>query len=328
MRYIINKSTNPYFNLALDEYAMKNIDVNEDYFILWQNEPSIIIGRNQNAKEQINQDFVDENGIKVARRISGGGAVYHDLGNLNFTFIINTEDGVAINFKKYVEPIIKALESIGLRTYASGRNDILIDGRKISGNAQRYANGRLMHHGTLLFDVDMAQMVKALHVRVDKFNSKSTKSVRARVANIHDYLPPDMTIYDFWDLLHNYLSNNGKDTEIIISEQQRQEIEYEAKHRFETWEWIYGVTPIYNFQNEKRFTGGNVEVFIQVKHGYIDQIKFHGDFLGVDDVFDIEQALVSHRYERDDVEKVLNIFTISDYFGIISVEELLSVIFE
>lgn len=327
MRYIINESTNPYFNLALDEYALKNIDVNEDYFILWRNEPSIIIGRNQNAREQVNEPFIKDHNIKVARRISGGGAVYHDLGNLNFTFIINTEEGVAVNFKKYVEPIILALKSMGIDAYASGRNDIMIDGQKISGNAQRYVNGRLMHHGTLLFDVNMEDMANALQVKENKFESKATKSIRARVTNTRPYLQTNMAIEDFWNLLHNYLSNNGEDAEIVLSVSQVQEIQ-ELMVRFASWEWIYGTTPPFNFKNEKRFIGGSVEVYIQVAFGYIENIRFQGDFLGVTDVNEVETALQLIRYEVSDVERVLCTYKLSDYFGMIGVEELLSVIFE
>ena len=184
MKYLLNPSTNPFYNLALDEYAMKHIEVDEDFFFLWQNEPSVIIGKNQNTLEEINQQFIEENNIHVARRVSGGGAVYHDFGNLNFTFIINVDDPGQVNYKKYVQPIIDALKVMGVTAEASGRNDILIDGLKISGNAQRLANGKLMHHGTLIYDVNIEDMVAALNVSGDKIISKGAKSVRSRVTTI------------------------------------------------------------------------------------------------------------------------------------------------
>ena len=277
MRYLKNPSTNPYFNLALDEYAMKHIDCDEDFFFLWQNEPSVIIGKNQNTAEEINQKFIDEKGIKVARRVSGGGAVYHDIGNLNFTFVINVDDPGKVNYKKFVQPVIDALASMGVKAEASGRNDILVDGLKISGNAQRMANGKLMHHGTLMFDVDVETLVEALNVDPDKITSKGVKSVRSRVTNIKEHLPEGTTLQQFWDALQFYLSNEGKDEEIILTDDDVAKIEYEAVNRFGTWDWIYGASPEFNLKNSKRFPGGRIEVLMHVTDGRIDSVRFIGD---------------------------------------------------
>ena len=328
MRYLINKSTNPYFNLALDEYAMKHIDVEDDFFFLWQNEPSVIIGKNQNAVEEVNQKYIDENNVKVARRVSGGGAVYHDLGNLNFTFVINVDDPGKVDYKKYVQPIIDALASMGIKAEASGRNDILIDGLKISGNAQRVTNGKLMHHGTLLFDVKLEDMVQALNVAPDKYISKGVKSVRSRVTNIKEHLPEDTDIYDFWEALQYYLSNNGQDAEIVLSDEEIAHIEYEALNRFSTWDWVYGASPEFDMSNEKRFAGGKLEIKLTVENGHIDNIRFLGDYLGVTDVIDIEKRLVNTRYTRSDVEAVLSTFDLKLYFGSITQEEILSLMFD
>lgn len=328
MRYLINKSTNPYFNLALDEYAMKHIDVDDDFFFLWRNEPAVIIGKNQNAVEEVNQKYIDENGVKVARRVSGGGAVYHDLGNLNFTFVINVDDPGKVDYKKYVQPIIDALASMGIKAEASGRNDILIDGLKISGNAQRVTNGKLMHHGTLLFDVNLEHMVQALNVAPDKYISKGVKSVRSRVTNIKEHLPEDTDIFDFWDALQYYLSNNGQDAEIVLSDEEIATIEYEALNRFSTWDWVYGESPEFDMSNEQRFAGGKLETKLTVENGHIDNIRFLGDYLGVNDVIDIEQRLVNTRYTRRDVDAVLSTFDLKLYFGSITKEEILSLMFD
>ena len=327
MRYIINKSTDPYFNLALDEYAMKHIDVGEDYFFLWQNEPAIIIGKNQNTLAEINEAYVEKHQIKVARRVSGGGAVYHDFGNLNFTIITNIEDVSKVDFKKYVQPIIDALQSMGIKAEAAGRNDILINGLKISGNAQRQANGRLMHHGTLLFDVDVETMVQALHVTEDKFISKAAKSVRSRVTNIKEHLDAGATLADFWQNLQYYLSNKGEDKEIILTSEQLTAIQKEADERFSTWDWIYGKSPVFNIERSQRFPGGRVDALIQVDEGYVSTIRILGDYLGVNDVVEIEQALQNVRYQKTDIELVLQRFSISSYFGLITADELLSVIY-
>ena len=328
MRYLINKSTNPYFNLALDEYAMKHIDVDEDFFFLWRNDPSVIIGKNQNTAEEINQKFIDQNGVKVARRVSGGGAVYHDLGNLNFTFIINVDDPGKVNYKKYVQPIIDALEEMGIEAKSSGRNDILVDGLKISGNAQRMANGKLMHHGTLLYDVDIENMVKALNVDPAKITSKGVKSVRSRVTNIKEHLNNSSDIFDFWDALQFYLSNKGQDEEIILTEDEIAKIEFEAINRFGTWDWIYGSSPEFNLKNNRRFAGGKVEVMMDVDNGHIGSIRFMGDYLGLKDVKDIEKRLENVRFNQGDVKAVLDGFDLKNYFGKITKEEILSLIFE
>lgn len=328
MRYLINKSTNPYFNLALDEYAMRHIDVDEDFFFLWRNEPAVIIGKNQNTVEEINQKFIDEKGIKVARRVSGGGAVYHDLGNLNFTFVIGVDDPGKVNYKKYVQPIIDALAEMGIEAEASGRNDILIDGLKISGNAQRMANGKLMHHGTLLFDVDIEDLVQALNVDPDKITSKGVKSVRSRVTNIKEHLPEGTTIFDFWDALQYYLSDKGRSEEIVLSDEEIAKIEYEAYNRFGTWDWIYGESPEFNLKNNKRFPGGNVEVLIDAEEGKIKNVRFMGDYLGLEDVAHVEARLAGARFKREDVDAILSTIDLRTYFGSITKDELLSVIFD
>lgn len=327
MRYILNKSLDPYFNLALDEYAMKHIDVDEDFFFLWQNAPSVIIGKNQNTAEEINQKFIDQNGIKVARRVSGGGAVYHDLGNLNFTFVISVDDPGKVNYKKYVQPIIDALESMGIKAEASGRNDILVDGLKISGNAQRMANGKLMHHGTIMFDLNIENMVKALNVDPDKITSKGVKSVRSRVTNIKEHLTHG-DIHEFWDNLHYYLSNEGKDQEIVLTEDDIAKIQAEADSKFSTWDWIYGASPEFNLKNSKRFSGGRLETLMNVVEGKIASIRFVGDYLGLEDVSEVENQLMGVRFDRSDVDGILSQIELKKYFGLIDKSEILSLMFD
>lgn len=327
MRYIVNKSTNPYFNLALDEYAMKHIDVGEDFFFLWQNEPSVIIGKNQNTAEEINQSFIDSRGIKVARRVSGGGAVYHDFGNLNFTFVISVDDPGKVNYKKYVQPIIDALKSMGIEAEASGRNDILVDGLKISGNAQRMANGKLMHHGTIMFDVNIEDMVKSLNVDPDKITSKGVKSVRSRVTNIKEHLSHG-DIHEFWDALQYYLSDEGKDEEIILSEEDIRKIEFEAINRFGTWDWIYGASPEFNLKNSKRFAGGRLETLMNVVEGKITSVRFIGDYLGLEDVSEVEGRLIGARFNRSDVDAILSQIDLKKYFGLIEKNEILELMFD
>lgn len=202
MLFIDNKGiTDPRINLAIEEYCVKNLDINETYLLFYINEPSIIIGKNQNTVEEINADYVKEKGIHVVRRLSGGGAVYHDLGNLNFSFITKDDGDSFSNFKKFTEPVTKALGKLGVNAELSGRNDILAEGRKISGNAQFSTKGRMFSHGTLLFDSEIDHVVSALKVKMDKIQSKGIKSIRSRVANITEFLNEEMTTEEFRQLL-------------------------------------------------------------------------------------------------------------------------------
>ena len=185
--YMETGSIDPAYNLAFEEYVLRN-KKEGDFLLLWQNDNAVIIGRNQNTEEEIDKAFVEAHGIKVVRRITGGGAVYHDLGNLNYSFIT---DCTAFNkdaLAAFTEPVAAALRALGAPAQLSGRNDIVIEGKKVSGTAQRIQDGRILHHGTLLFQSDPEMIAGALKADPDKFRSKSTKSVRSRVGNIADYL--------------------------------------------------------------------------------------------------------------------------------------------
>lgn len=327
MRYIINNSTNPYFNIALEEYCLMHVDPGEDYFLLWQNEPSIIIGRNQNTLEEINQRFVKERGIKVVRRISGGGAVYHDLGNLNFTFISRVEPGRPINFSVFVNPIINVLRELGVDATLVGRNDIVAYGKKISGNAQRLYQRKFLHHGTLLFDVNIEDLAEALNVSADKIESKGIKSIRSRVGNIREFLKEDMTIDEFRERLQRRLSNDYESEEIKLPEEAILRISETARDKFASWAWTYGESPPFNYRFEKRFPGGKVGVFIHIKEGLIRECKFYGDYLGVLETEGFEAGLKGLKYDPQTVEKAMEGMDLTSYFGPITRNELLEIMF-
>jgi lipoate---protein ligase len=328
MRYLINKSTNPYFNLAFDEYALKHINIDEDFFCLWRNEPSVIVGKNQNIFEEINQTFIDNHNIKVARRVSGGGTVYHDLGNLNFTFIVNVDNPGEVNYKKFVQPVLDALNELGVQAKTSSRNDILINGLKVSGNAQRMANKKLMYHGTLLYDVNLENLKQALHVNSNKYNSIAVKSVRSNVTNLKDHLPESTNISDFYNSLQFFLSNKGLDKEIVLNEADIAMIEFEAINRYATWDWIYGESPQFSFVNTKRIKGVNLEIKANVEHGHIQTISFIKDNTGLKDVSDIEERLKNIRFVRSDIDHILNDYDLHETFGEVTKDDLLSLMFE
>ncbi|MBM7702657.1 lipoate--protein ligase [Metabacillus iocasae] len=329
MLFIDNQNiTDPRINLAIEEYALKNLDINETYLLFYINEPSIIIGKNQNTMEEINTKYVDNNGIHVVRRLSGGGAVYHDLGNLNFSFITKDDGESFHNFKKFTEPVIAALEKLGVKAELSGRNDILAEGRKISGNAQFSTRGRMFSHGTLLFDSEIEHVVSALNVKKDKIESKGIKSIRSRVANIREFLDQKITIDEFKKLLLSYIFEGEKEVpEYKLTEEDWEKIHQLSKERYQNWDWNYGKSPKFNVQHSHRFPVGQIDVRLEVNKGTIEQCKIFGDFFGVGDVSEVEQKLTGIRYEKASLVQALEDVEIKHYFGNITKEEFIELIY-
>ncbi|MCM3667403.1 lipoate--protein ligase [Mesobacillus maritimus] len=329
MLFIDNKGiTDPRINLAIEEYAVRNLDINETYLLFYINEPSIIIGKNQNTIEEINTDYVEKNGIHVVRRVSGGGAVYHDLGNLNFSFITKDDGDSFHNFKKFTEPVVEALRKMGVNAELSGRNDLLAEGRKISGNAQYSTKGRMFSHGTLMFDSEIDHVVSALKVKKDKIESKGIKSIRSRVANISEFMSEKMTIEEFKQLL---LRNIFPDTEQIpeykLTDDDWDKINQLSKEKYQTWEWNYGRSPKFNVQHSHRFPVGQIDVRLEVNKGIIENCKIYGDFFGVGDVSEIENLLTGVKYERESLARQLHEISIQHYFGNITKDDFLQLIY-
>ncbi len=329
MKFIENNSIDPHYNLAFEEYVFKNVDFNEDFVLLWRNGPSIIIGKNQNTIEEINMDFVKENNINVVRRVTGGGAVYHDLGNLNFSFITKAESNL-IDFKTYNIPVIKALEKLGVNCELSGRNDIVIDGKKFSGIAQSIIKGRVLNHGTLLFESKLDTLSKALNVKRDKIESKGVKSVSSRVTNIKPYVKNDIDVLQFKQvLLKNIFEYFNQPIEVYeLSEDDKNNIQKLVDDRYGTWEWNYGKSPKFNYKGYNRFAGGCVEARLQVEKGMIENCKIYGDFFGKGDIQELEQKIKGLKYDINAVNEVLSDVTVEDYLGRISKEEFVQCLFD
>ncbi|HEM5082058.1 TPA: lipoate--protein ligase [Streptococcus suis] len=323
MKYIVNNSNDPAYNIALEAYAFKELTDIDEIFILWINEPAIIIGKHQNAIEEINKEFTDEKGIHVVRRLSGGGAVYHDLNNLNYTIISNKSEEGAFDFKTFSKPVIDTLATLGVEANFTGRNDLEIDGKKICGNAQAYAQGRMMHHGCLLFDVDMSVLASALKVSKDKIESKGVKSVRARVTNINNELPEKMTVLEFKDAILNQMKQEYPDMdEYVLSEDDLTRIQVIRDSQFATWDWTYGQTPDYTVERSVRYPAGKITTYIKAEKSVIESIKIYGDFFGIGDVSDIEKLLVGTRYEYTDVLAKLQEIDTAHYFSRMTTEEV------
>lgn len=329
MLFIDNQGiTDPRINLAIEEYALKNLDIEETYLLFYINEPSIIIGKNQNTVEEINTEYVEDNGIHVVRRLSGGGAVYHDLGNLNFSFITKDDGDSFHNFQKFTEPVTQALQKLGVNAELSGRNDLMAEGRKISGNAQFSTKGRMFSHGTLLFDSEIESVVSALKVKKDKIESKGIKSIRSRVANISEFLDEKITIEEFRTLLlKNIFGDLGEIPEYKLTDEDWERIHQLSRERYQNWDWNYGRSPKFDLQHSHRFPVGQIDIRLNVIKGKIEGCKIYGDFFGVGDVSEIENKLTGIRYEKSEIEKALEGVEIKHYFGNVTKEEFVNLMY-
>ena len=328
MKYIENFSNDPRYNLAFEEYCFKNLSQDEDYVILWINGPAIIVGKNQNTIEEVNAKYVEENNIQVVRRVTGGGAVYHDLGNLNFSIITNVNGNRVIDFKKYNIPIVKALEKLGVKCELSGRNDITIDGKKFSGIAQSIFKDRVLNHGTLLFDTKLDVLSKALNVKQDKIASKGVKSVKSRVTNIKPYIKEDIDMGEFKRLLLKYIFEMEGLIPIKyeLSDKEKAEIDKLYKEKYSTWEWNYGKSPKFNFNNYKRFSFGSIDIRLEIKKGIIEDCKIFGDFWAVD-IKELEDKLKDKKYDKNNLISELENEDLTQYFGDITLDEFIQLIF-
>lgn len=326
MLCIYNKSTNPYFNLATEEYLFKN--KSEDIFMLWRNESSIIVGKHQNTLSEINYEFVKDNNIKVVRRLTGGGAVFHDLGNVNFTFIQTGEDEKLVDFRKYTTPIIDVLKNIGIEAKFEGRNDLTIDGRKFSGNAEHVFKNRILHHGTLLYSATINNLTEALKVDEQKFNDKSVKSVRSRVTNISEHLKNPLPLEKFIDLIYQDIKEMYPDAiDYELSESDIEQINKLVKEKYSTWEWNYGYVSNYNFTNKVRTTAGTIEINMDINNGIIEKIKFYGDYFSALDTEEIELLLTKVKHREEDIRQALHNVDITKYFHNLPAEEFYKILF-
>lgn len=331
MKFIDNKGiTDPMVNLAIEEYILENFGETDSYLLFYVNKPSIIIGRNQNTIEEINTDYVDGNNIKVVRRLSGGGAVYHDEQNLNFSFITKDDGDSFQNFKKFTQPIVDALNKKGVPAEMQGRNDLAVNGRKISGNAMFSTRGRMFSHGTLMLNSEIEELSKALKVNKIKIESKGIKSVRSRVANISEFLKEEMTIPEFKELIlkHVFDVEDLNDVpEYILTQEDWDNIYKISEDRYQNWEWNYGKSPAFNIQEAHKFPAGLVDVRLNVKNGLIEDCTIFGDFFGVGKIGDLEKKLVGLRHERKAIEAALEDFPVSDYLGKISKEDFINLLY-
>lgn len=300
-------TTDPAFNLAAEQYVFDSLPQDRSWLMLWQNDRTVVIGKYQNTLAEINKEYVDENGIRVVRRLSGGGAVYHDLGNLNYSIITDAGEIENLNLKLFCEPVAAALQRMGVPAEINGRNDMTVDGKKISGNSQYMRSGRVLHHGTLLFDSDLTVLEKVLQVDQKKIRSKGLKSVRSRVTCIRPYLRENCSLAEFRALLLDQLLAETPGQEYCFTGKDISEIERIRKERYDTWEWNYGRSPACSLIKRQLIEGcGTVEARLELEHGRIEQLCFYGDFFSAEEPEQLAPVLMGVRLEREDLENALN----------------------
>lgn len=325
MLYYVSNTLDPTYNIATEYYLFHKYD--KPVFYLWINGPSIVVGKHQNTIEEINTKFVKENNIQVCRRVSGGGAVYHDQGNLNYTIISNDEQW-KIDYNTFSRPIIHALKKMGVYASTDDRNSIRVDDFKICGHAQYKSKSRTMHHGCLLFDSDLTVLGKALKVSKDKIKSKGIKSVRSQVKNISEFLEKDYTMLDFKTFIKESIEDEyGKIEAIELTEKDHTSIESLRNEKFTGWEWVYGESPPFKLKRKRILSEGDFEVRLAIKHGLIEDIHFYGDFFGVSGVEEVEKVLVNLRYEKEILSMALEAIDVEPVFQI-SMEDFLELIID
>lgn len=320
MLCITHPNTDPWFNLAAEEYMLKHFS--DDVFMLWRNANAIIVGKHQNTLAEINFDYVKEKNIKVVRRLSGGGAVFHDLGNLNFTFIRNGQDENLVDFRRFTLPILEVLQKLSVEARFEGRNDLTIEGKKFSGNAEHVYKNRVLHHGTLLFSSHMPDLGMALKINPLKYRDKAVKSVRSRVTNISDHLPHKMDVIQFRDMIMDHIaSGHGNVRHYEYTGEDIRAIQELVDKKYSTWEWNFGYSPKYDLSKSIKSNGGFVELHMNVSQGIIKEIRIYGDFFNKRDISEVETLLRDTPHRETDILEKLRSIPFGEYFHNISAEE-------
>ena len=326
MLCIVSPYTDPYFNLASEEYLLKCRS--EEIFLLYRNSPAIVVGKHQNTLAEINLSFVQEHSIPVARRISGGGTVFHDLGNLNFAFITNERDGELVNYKKATRPVIEAMAHMGLDVQLGKRNELLLNGLKISGTASHVYKQRVLHHGTLLFSSQMEHMDNALNTGGSRFADRAVKSVRSKVTNIRDHLAEAIEMEEFQTRLFEAVSSELEGAvHYQYTAHDQDEIRKLSETRFSTWEWNFGYSPKYQFTKSLLFDSGRVDLHMNVEKGVIREVKIEGDFISEKGIRPLEELITGSIHDPETLRSRLSAIELQAYISGLKNEEFLSLMF-
>jgi lipoate-protein ligase A len=340
MLLIINDSNNAYYNLAAEGYLIDNFD--EDIVMLWRNDNTVVVGKNQNTIEEIDSRYVAEHGISVVRRLTGGGAVFHDMGNVNYTIIQSYQEGLFSNYAYFTETVRDFLQELGVNAMLSGRNDLMIDGKKFSGNAQCVRKGRMMHHGTLMFSSDVKDISGALTPNQKKTESKGVKSVQSHVTNISSHMPEckgrsmdrektdsAMDVEEFMDRLYHYfLRRFPEAVPYELTQEDKASIQQLTDEKYSTWEWNYGASPAFAVNASHKYDFGLVDVRLNVIRGCIKEIRIFGDFFGVRSISELEDLLAGTEYRADAIRQALADIALGDYISGMTAEELIELMMQ
>ncbi len=316
MKFLILKTTDPYLNLAIEEYLFEYSS--DDIFMLWQNEPTVVIGKNQNAQAEINMKYLKDNNIHIARRITDGGAVYHDLGNINYTFISSNNKKNEINFEYYTAPIIDSLKKLGIDAKLSGRNDLTVDDKKFSGSAQHAKGGRVLHHGTLLFNTNLNVLTNVLNVDEEKIKSKAIKSTRSRVINLKELLGDTFSAEEFINYISEFIKTSFNPE--IISPPMNDVI-LSLKNRNESDGWLFSFSKLvseYTTRKKVRYPFGIVDIYAEISNQKIKEINIFGDYFGISDTKKLEELMKGTHI--DNISDKISDIDIAEYISGISNE--------
>ena len=327
LSYLDLTTTDPSYNLAMEQYVFDSLPRDRMYFMLWQNDNAIIVGKYQNTLSEINQEAVERRGIRVVRRLSGGGAVYHDMGNLNFTFITDAAEGSNLDLKLFCQPVVRTLAALGVHAEVNGRNDITIDGKKFSGNSQYLRQGRVMHHGTIMFNSDLSVVSEALRVDPTKFQTKGVRSVRSRVTNVSEYLDGSVTLPQFRQLLLDNILRENPGQPYPLSPEDLAAVEKLRTERYATWDWNYGRSPACTVLRRRRVEGcGLIEAYIAVDGGRIARLTFRGDFFSAVEPEELAARFVGRTPDPAGCAAALEGVDVSRYFAGLRSDQLIDIL--
>ena len=327
MFYYISKSNQAAFNQATEEYFLKNFE--EDFYMLYRNKAAVIIGKHQNTLAEINLHKCEEEGIEIIRRLSGGGTVFHDEGNLNYCFISKGTKGELINFKKYSQPVIDVLQSLNVNAKFEGKSDLTIDGMKFSGNASHIYRSKVMQHGTMLFSSDLSRLNSLLKVNPLKFKDRGVRSIRSRVTNISDHLASPLKIDELQSEIVKHMQNQFPEVkEYILTQADQEAIQKLMDEKYLKWEWNFGYSPKYKFERLISFANGNIlEIELDIEKGRIVRAEIHGNCTKMGGISNLEEKLINMPHHKETSLSELQTVDINDYFINISLDEFIQAIF-
>jgi lipoate---protein ligase len=293
----------PFYNLAAEEYLLKNSG--EEVFMLWQSDPVVVVGKHQNTLAEVNYRFIRGNNIQVARRMTGGGTVYHDGGNINFTFIRQGEPGRLVDFGSFIAPVIAFLKSLGIEAIRGQKNEILVDGKKISGNAEHVYRNRVLHHGTLLYNVNLDRLRESL-IPGGRYTDKSVQSNRSSVMNLSERFLPEMATGKFGDLFMQFIQENFQGIPFKPGLLEQQAIQKLAVEKYRSWDWVYGWSPDYSFEGGYSSGQHHIEINLAVHRGLIQHCTLQSDTIGQQSLNDTAGRLTGVPHDENSIMKKLS----------------------